>query len=172
VHAGRAVGTHGDAARGPAAGSILTLLDAQPGIRIAVELTAGGGERSLARTVPDVAELLAYCGDDERVGVCIDSCHLWAAGADWTTPAGRRRLRREVDALGRERILVVHANDSHDPLASARDHHANIGDGTIGAAPFRAFVRAPEWRHAPIVIETGGDDDRRAADVALIRSML
>ena len=172
VHAGSAVGTDRDAARRRAASAIQALLDEHAGIDLAIELTAGGGERALARSIPNAAEMLAACGDDDRVGVCIDTCHLWAAGLDWTTSGGLAQLRRDVRELGPDRILVVHVNDSHDPFGSSRDHHANLGDGRIGVEPFGAFVRAREWRHAPLVLETPGTDERRAHDVDIVRSLL
>jgi len=172
VHAGSTVGPDRKTARRRAATALLHLLDTVPGSEVAVELTAGGGERSLARRVGDVAALVEACGADERVGVCLDSCHLWAAGVEWTTPAGLGRLRADVRELGPSRIRVVHVNDSHDPLGSGRDHHANLGDGQLGVDAFGSFVRAPEWRHAPLICETPGTEPRRAADVAIVRAAL
>lgn len=172
VHAGSALGTDRDLARARAADALRRLLDDTLGAHLSIELTAGGGERSLARHVPDVAALIDACDADQRIGVCLDSCHLWAAGVDWTSPRGLRELRSEVLELGPQRVRVVHVNDSHDPFGSARDHHANLGDGRIGLEPFRAFLRAPEWKHAPLICETPGTEERRAEDVAAVRTML
>lgn len=177
VHAGTALGGDLDHGRRRAAAAILRAADAgehaasseRSSPDVLVELTAGGASRSLARRVDEAAAIIEACGDDERVGVCLDTCHLWAAGVDLASTAGLRRLRSDVRALGVERVRLLHVNDSRDPLDSSRDRHANLGDGTIGVEVLQRFLDVPDWRRVPAIIETPGPDDRRRADLALVR---
>ena len=84
---------------------------------------------------------------DERIGVCLDTCHMHAAGHDLSTPAAMRRAVREYGrAAGPGGIALVHVNDSRDPVGSRRDRHASIGSGTIGTEPFRSLFTAPALR--------------------------
>lgn len=170
VHSGSATGDDRDAALARAAGTILRLLDRVDGCDLVVELTAGSGDL-LASTVADVAELLAACGSHPRVRVCVDTCHLFAAGVDITRPATRRRLREELRALGPARVAVVHVNDSRDPLGSRRDRHARVGYGTIGVETLRSVVRLPELSRAPLILETPGNSIEQRHDVALVREL-
>lgn len=170
VHAGSALSGDRDPARQRAAGASLTLLDRNPGVDLLFELTAGGGTRAVARTVEDAALLIDACGGDERVGLCIDTCHLWAAGIDLTTDAALGELRAAVRSIGRNRIRLLHVNDSRDPLGSGRDRHADLGEGLLGTDALTSFLRAPEWRGVTAILETPGGHERRCADLAFVRS--
>ena len=177
VHAGSTLGGDLHEARSRASAAILAAVAsgehtarAARAPDVLVELTAGGGSRSLARHVDEAAAIIEACGDAEGVGVCLDTCHLWAAGIDIASPAGLRRLRAEVRALGAGRVRLIHVNDSKDPLGSSRDRHANLGEGTIGVDAIRRFLAVPDWRHVPAILETPGPDDRRVADLAAIRA--
>ena len=170
VHTGSARGTDRDAAVARAAAAMSTLLDRVEGIDLVVELTAGSGFM-IAGTVEELADLVAACGWHPRVRICLDTCHLFAAGHDLTTAAGVRRLRAGVRRLGPERVTVVHVNDSRDPLGSHRDRHARVGRGTIGLEPLRRFLAWPELRHAPLILETPGTVGEVTADIALVRAL-
>lgn len=170
VHAGSALSGDRDLARQRTADAALALLDRSPGVDLLFELTAGGGTRAVARTVEDASLLLDACGGDERIGLCIDTCHLWAAGVDLTTDAGLRDLRSAVRSLGRNRIRLLHVNDSRDPLGSGRDRHADLGEGLLGTDALASFLRAPEWRDVTVILETPGSHERRRADLAFVRS--
>lgn len=170
VHAGSAGGDDRAVALRRAADTLLRLLDRVDGADVLVEMTAGSGNL-LAGTVEQVAELLHACDDDPRVRVCVDTCHLFAAGVDLTRPAGRRRLREELRELGPARVAVVHVNDSRDPVGSRRDRHARVGSGTIGADALGIVIRMPELRHAPLVLETPGDASAQRDDVMLVREL-
>lgn len=135
-----------------------------------IEPTAGGGG-ALAARVEDVPALVAAVDAHPRVGICLDTCHLFAAGHDIGSAAGARRtIDTVIGALGAERVRLLHANDSAHPIGSGRDRHANIGAGTIGHAGFRALLRHPALRHVPVLIETGGDAALHARDIATLRS--
>lgn len=170
VHAGSALSGDRDLARQRAADAALALLDRNPGVDLLFELTAGGGTRAVARTVEDASMLLDACGGDERVGVCVDTCHLWAAGLDLTTDGGLGALRAGVRSLGRSRVRLLHVNDSRDPLGSGRDRHADLGEGLLGTDALASFLRAPEWQDVTAILETPGDDERRRADLTFVRS--
>jgi deoxyribonuclease-4 len=142
-----------------------------PAPRLLVEPTAGGG-RSLAATVDDLSPFFAALDGHPGLGVCLDTCHLYAAGHDLAAAGGvRRTLNRLLAVVGRARLALVHANDSRDPLGSRRDRHASIGAGTIGTEPFAELFRHPATRGVPIVVETPMRDDGHARDVATLKSL-
>jgi len=168
VHAGQGLDADRPEAIARLAGEIHSVLDAVEGVALALELTASG-RCPLARTVDEVTEILDVLGWPDRVRVCVDTCHLWAAGCDFSTTKAAAALAASLRTLGPERVAVVHVNDSHDPLGSRRDHHANLGAGTIPPAAFRRFLQLPELAHAPAIVETPATAADKAADVALVR---
>jgi deoxyribonuclease-4 len=173
-HAGSAVDDgHRQVALDQLRDHLLPLLDGlvEPGPALLVEPTAGGG-RSLAATVDDLGPFFAALDDHPRLRICLDTCHLHAAGHDIAAAGGlRRALTRLVSVVGRGRLALVHANDSRDPLGSRRDRHQTIGAGTIGTHPFAELFRHPATRGVPIVVETPMRDDGHARDVATLKSL-
>ena len=133
-----------------------------------LENTAGAGG-TLGRSVDELAALLEAAGGEDRLGVCLDSCHLFASGYDVRTPAGVDALVSELESkVGLARIGSLHLNDSQAPLASNRDRHANIGSGELGERGCAAFLGHPAFQGLPCVLETRGDGDGpSAAEVAL-----
>jgi deoxyribonuclease-4 len=174
VHAGSAVEAgQRDAAYKLLREALLPVLDglSDTDPDVLVEPTAGGGQ-ALAATVADLEPWLAAVDDHPRVRVCLDVCHLFAAGHDVASPGGMRTtLNDYVRAVGRGRLALVHANDSRDPLGSRRDRHANIGTGAIGSEPFAELFRHPSTRNVPIVVETPAEDDGQARDLALLKAL-
>jgi deoxyribonuclease IV len=167
VHAGSAVvaGRRADAMHA-ARDALLPVLDAVPGAPpVLVEPTAGGGE-ALASTLPTLAEYLDVLGRDERIGACLDTCHLHAAGHDLSSPTRMARaMAAAVRAVAPLRVGLLHVNDSRDPCGSLRDRHAAIGAGTIGRAAFAGLFTGAV-RGVPMVVET--DERDHAADVATL----
>lgn len=136
-----------------------------------VEPTAGGGQ-PLAATVDDLGPLFEALEHHPRLGVCLDTCHAFAAGHDLTAPGEvRRMLNRLVRVVGRGRLRLVHANDSRDPVGSGRDRHTNIGAGLIGVEPFGELFRHPATRGVPVIVETPGDVATHAKDLATLRAL-
>jgi deoxyribonuclease-4 len=170
-HAGSAVaGTHRDEAMKQVRERILPLLDGD-GPLLLVEPTAGGGQ-ALAATVQDLGPYFDVLDFHPRLGVCLDTCHAWAAGHDLATPGGMKRtLDALVRTVGRGRLALVHANDSKDPLGSARDRHESIGEGHIGKDPFVELFRHPATRDVPVVVETPGDAASHRRDLELLCSL-
>jgi deoxyribonuclease-4 len=174
VHTGSAVGgARRDVAFSQLRESLLPLLDAVPedGPRLLVEPTAGGGE-PLAARIEELSEYFDVLDHHPRLGVCLDTCHLHAAGHDLAAPGGiRTTLSGLVKAVGRGRLGLIHANDSRDPVGSHRDRHASIGDGTIGTAPFRELFVHPATRGVPVLIETPGGEGGQRKDIGVLRSL-
>jgi deoxyribonuclease IV len=127
------------------------------GCPLHLENTAGAGG-TLGRSVDELASLIEASGGGERLGVCLDSCHLFASGYDIRTNEGVDALVREVSKkIGRERIGSLHLNDSMAPLGSNRDRHANVGEGELGEQGCAAFLSAPAFQRLACVLETPGE---------------
>ena len=140
--------------------------------RLLVEPSAGGG-RGLAARVGDLPRYLDAMERHPWLGVCLDTCHAWAAGHDIATPGGMRTLLDDlVAAIGNDRLELVHANDSRDACGSNRDRHANIGAGLIGEAPFAELLAHPAVRGVPIIVETPNDTgEGHPVDIATLRRL-
>jgi deoxyribonuclease IV len=126
------------------------------GCELHLEDTAGAGG-TLGRSFDELAQLLEGAGAGARLGVCLDSCHLFASGYDVRTAKGVTDVLREATRkLGRGRVRSLHLNDSQTPLGANRDRHANIGTGELGEAGCAAFLSAPGLQRLPCVLETPG----------------
>lgn len=122
--------------------------------RVALETTAGQGT-SLGHTFEQLAHIIARCREPERLCVCMDTAHLFAAGHDIATEAGTRRMFAEFKKIvGMDRLAAIHMNDSKTGLGSRVDRHEHIGRGKIGIEPFRHIMNAPALRKIPKVLET------------------
>ena len=174
VHAGSAVaGARREEALGHLRELLLPVLDAMPddGPRLLIEPTAGGGQ-ALAARVEDLGEYFDVLDRHERLGVCLDTCHAWAAGHDLAAPGGvRSTLSALVKTVGKGRLGLVHVNDSRDPLGSTRDRHCTLGEGSIGTDPLRELFVHPATRDVPLLVETPGGADGHAKDIALLREL-
>ena len=123
-----------------------------------LENTAGAGG-TLGRSIEELASLIDACGGDARVGLCLDSCHLFASGYDVRTSAGVDQMLALVDSeIGLDRLGSLHLNDSQTPLGANRDRHANIGQGELGERGCAAFLSAPAFDGLACVLETPGED--------------
>jgi deoxyribonuclease-4 len=123
-----------------------------------LENTAGAGG-TLGRSIDELAALLETAGAGERLGVCLDSCHLFASGYDIRSTQGMSKLLREATTkLGAGRVGSLHLNDSQTPLGSNRDRHANIGQGELGEQGCASFLSAPGLQGLPCILETPGEN--------------
>lgn len=128
------------------------------GCPLHLENTAGAGG-TLGRSIDELASLLEASGASERLGLCLDSCHLFASGYDIRTYSGMDAAMDEIERkIGLERVGSLHLNDSQTPLGSNRDRHANIGAGELGEAGCAAFLSAPKLQELPCVLETPGEN--------------
>jgi deoxyribonuclease IV len=128
-------------------------------IKVALENTAGGGN-SVGRTFAELATMIDGAARPERIGVCIDTCHLFTAGYDLRTEAGYARAMAECEAtVGRRRVLAFHLNDSRAPVGSGLDRHEHIGRGFLGLSTFRRLVNDRRFVRVPKVLETPKDPE-------------
>ena len=126
------------------------------GCELHLENTAGAGG-TLGRSFDELARLLEGAGASQRLGVCLDSCHLLASGYDIRSAAAMASVLRQCNrALGRGRVRSLHLNDSQTPLGSNRDRHANVGTGELGEEGCMAFLSAPGLQRLPCLLETPG----------------
>ncbi len=144
-------------------------------VRILLETTAGQGS-SLGHRFEQLAAILARVEKADRVGICLDTCHVFAAGYDIRTPEGYGKTLKELTAcLGLDRLKAIHLNDSKAGLASRVDRHEHIGEGRLGLASFRRLLNDPRLSRVPMILETPKDDDFVTADrrnLARLRRLL
>jgi deoxyribonuclease-4 len=158
LHPGSAKTGHVGEAIERAAATIREALQESEGCELHLENTAGAGG-TLGRSFEELAALVDGAGGDARLGVCLDSCHLFASGYDIRTPGEMASvLRQFTRKLGRGRVRSLHLNDSQTPLGSNRDRHANLGEGELGEDGCSAFLSAPALQKLPCVLETPGEN--------------
>jgi deoxyribonuclease IV len=158
LHPGSAKTGHVGEAIARAGKTISQALADSEGCELHLENTAGAGG-TLGRSFEELARLLDAAGGEERIGVCLDSCHLLASGYDIRTATGMSSVLAQCTrALGRGRVRSLHLNDSQTPLGSNRDRHANVGRGELGEEGCMAFLSTPGLQRLPCVLETPGEN--------------
>ncbi|MFH8367289.1 deoxyribonuclease IV [Streptomyces sp. NPDC018031] len=175
VHTGSATGGRGRAeALAQVRERMLPLLDEldrEDDPWLLLEPTAGQGA-SLCSLVADLGPYFDALDHHPRLGVCLDTCHVFAAGHDLAGPGGMKQTLDElVSVVGTGRLKLIHANDSKDVVGAHKDRHENIGAGHIGAEPFRELFTHPETDGVPLVIETPGPEEKYAADIATLKGL-
>lgn len=169
VHAGAGGAGERAAAVDRAADGVRTIT-VNGGPELLLELTAGGAG-TVASTIPQAGELLSAVGHD-RVGLCLDTCHLFAAGYPLDQPGRAGAALAELRPNGLEsRLRLVHANDSRDSRGSRRDRHDHPGDGRIGRDGFRALLAHPALEACSVLVETAGTAEDHRRDVATLRAL-
>lgn len=165
THPGNATGGDREEALRRNAAALGEAIEACPGAtRVLVETTAGSGT-ALGWRFGEIAELVGRIpsGPRRRVGVCLDTAHVYAAGYDLA--GDYEEVMDAFDAeVGLERLRLIHVNDSRASLGSRVDRHAHIGEGEIGEEGFRSLMRDPRLRAVPRILETPKDDDAAASD--------
>ncbi len=152
---------------------LLPLLDAlgDDGPWLLLEPTAGQG-RSLCAGVEDLAAYLAALDDHPRAGVCLDTCHVFAAGAPLDEPGGTTAtVDRIVEIGGPGRLRLVHANDSMDLRGAFKDRHQRIGEGHIGEDAFVELFAHPATEGVPFILETPDSRDADTRDIPLLKKL-
>ncbi len=123
-----------------------------------LETTAGQGT-TLGRSFEEISAIIERVEEKDRVGVCLDTCHIFAAGYDFRTAEGYAEVMDRFDrTIGLHRLRVLHLNDSKMPFASNKDRHAHIGEGEIGMEGFRHVVNDARLAGLPAILETEKDD--------------
>lgn len=136
---------------------------------VLLETMAGKGSE-VGRTFEELARILDGVQHNEKMGVCLDTCHVWDAGYDIVNDLDDV-LRQFDEIIGLERLKALHVNDSLNPLAAHKDRHAKIGEGHIGIETFGRVVRHPALKGKPMVLETPNDDAGWAQEIALLREL-
>jgi deoxyribonuclease-4 len=156
LHPGAQKGeAHGPSMR-RAAKVIAAALEESESCPLLLEQTAGH-KGLLGRDFDETARLIEFAGGGERLGLCLDSCHLFVQGYDITDAAHLSAVLDEADEkVGLERLRCVHVNDAAAPLGSCRDRHANVGQGEMGKQGLRAFLSEPRFEGLPATLETPG----------------
>ena len=122
-----------------------------------IEDSAGAGG-TMGRSIDELAVLVDRLGRHERLGICLDSCHLYVSGWDVTDADTLNRLVAEVDErIGLDRLRAIHVNDAAAPLGSNRDRHANVGEGLMGEE-LGTFLAHPAFQGLPAILEVPGKD--------------
>ncbi|MFF4614479.1 deoxyribonuclease IV [Nonomuraea jabiensis] len=172
VHTGSAVTQSRDDALRQVRENLLPLLEEIPdaGPDLLLEPMAGQGAM-LCATVQDIEPYLAALDWHPRAGICLDTCHAFAAGHDLAAPGGVTETFDALHEIAPGRLKLVHANDSKDVCGAKKDRHENIGAGHIGAQPFAELLRHPAVAGVPICIETPGKAPKHAEDIALLKKL-
>lgn len=127
-------------------------------VKILLELTAGQGT-CLGHRFEHLAAVLDRVRDPKRLGVCLDTCHVFAAGYTFETAAQYAAMMTEFDrTIGLRKLKLFHLNDSKKPRGSRVDRHEHIGRGHIGLEPFRRIINDPRFRTTPMILETPKED--------------
>ena len=128
-------------------------------VMVLLELTAGQGS-TLGHRFEHLAEILKLVRDPDRLGVCLDTCHVFAAGYPLAPEADYRDTFKQFDRIiGLNKLKAFHVNDSKKPQGSRVDRHAHIGQGCLGLEPFRLLVNDRRFRKHPMVLETPKESD-------------
>jgi deoxyribonuclease IV len=131
------------------------LPETPPEVMLLLENDVGAGD-SLGHSFEQLGAALALLPEyDERLGICIDTAHLWGAGHDISTAAAAQQVLQEIDrTVGLKRLKIIHLNDTEKALGSHRDVHARLGEGIIGEEGLRALLRDPRLSQAAVILET------------------
>lgn len=140
-------------------------------VRILLETMAGQGNLLGARfeEFHRIFEALEW---NPRLGVCLDTCHMFAAGFEMRTESAYKRLMDHVDAsVGLDTVRCWHLNDSSHPLGRRLDRHSHIGEGELGYAPFSFILNDPLWENVPCILETPQNGPGYAGNLAILRKL-
>jgi deoxyribonuclease-4 len=174
VHPGAHLGAGEAGGHRAVADSVNDVLARTQGMRVTVllEVTAGQGS-CLGHRFEHVAAMLEGVTERGRVGVCLDTCHLWAAGYDLATPRGYERTIEELDrVIGLRHVQAIHLNDSRRERGSRVDRHARAGEGVLGLRALARIVNDPRLAHLPMVVENPGPMPEWKAEIALLRGLV
>lgn len=150
--------------------SVRQALEKAPeGVTLLLETMAGQG-KTLGRSFEELAYVLDRAQGGDRLGVCLDTCHVFAAGYDLRDADAVAKTLNEFDrVVGLEHLKLIHANDSRKGLGSRVDRHDHIGAGCIGQAGFAALLTEPRLAHIPVILETPKEGEMDPVNLAALR---
>jgi deoxyribonuclease-4 len=170
LHPGSTVGEPQEDALKRVAEALRQGLEESDGCPLLLEDTAGAGN-TLGRTFEELAELIDLAGADQRLGLCLDSCHLLASGFDVRTAEGLDEVISScVEIVGTDRLRCLHVNDSQTPLGSNRDRHAPLGEGELGRKGCAAFLSEPRFEGLPAIFEGPGVEGKAPTKIDVDRA--
>ena len=143
-------------------------------VTLCLEATAGTGD-NLGRTFEELAQIMDMIDDADHVGVCLDTCHIFAAGYGLRSKADYEKTMKSFgDIVGHTRLKIIHVNDSKTEQGSRRDRHEHVGQGHIGLSGFRYLVNDRRLRTVPMILETPKKEDLAddVANLSLLRSLV
>jgi deoxyribonuclease-4 len=171
-------GAHGGAGEDVGIARLIESLDvihqetAGAKVRVALETTAGQGTY-LGGRFEQIARILQGVQDPARLAVCLDTCHVFAAGYDIRTPEAYAETMRLFDEIiGLQWLQVIHANDSQKAFGSHADRHAHIGEGEIGLEAFRCLVNDPRLAGLPVIVETPESETMHEVNVRRLQDLI
>ena len=174
VHPGAHIGSGENFGLKTIADSLNSILETKQeySTQILLETTAGQGSQ-LGYRFEHLAEILDQLKEPNRVGICIDTCHIFAAGYDFRTKRGFSRTLEELEkVLGLDKVRAFHLNDSKRELGSRVDRHDHIGKGLIGLEAFRLLVNEKCFDELPMILETPGGEKNYRHNLENIRSLI
>ncbi len=174
THMGAHLNTGEEEGLGRLTESVKRLLADSEGMNagIALETTAGQGT-GLGYTFQQLQRVLDGVGDHPRLGVCLDTCHIFVAGYDLTSRESYERLWVQFDStVGIRRLKIIHCNDAKKPVGSRVDRHEHLGQGQIGLEPFRWLVNDSRLRHLPLILETPEAETMHQRNLEVLRGLV
>ena len=136
---------------------------------VLLETMAGKGSE-VGRTFEELKEIIDKVELSDKLGVCLDTCHVWDAGYDIVNDLDGV-ITHFDSVIGLDRLRAIHLNDSQNPFESHKDRHAKIGEGSIGIEAFGRIINHPALCGLPFVLETPNDDEGWAKEIAMLREM-
>lgn len=173
LHPGSAKGMERGAAKERLADALREAMERSDGhgVSILLETMAGQGD-VLGASVEELADVIEMLDWDDRLGVCVDTCHVFGAGVDIRTEGGYERLVRTLERqVGLDRVGCWHMSDNRGALGSRVDRHAHIGEGEIGVVPFGLLAADERFVDTPAVLETPKDGPGDEGNLALLRKL-
>ena len=148
------------------------VMSAKQKVNVLIENSAGQGN-SVGKTFGDIAEIIDGVQYKDKIGVCLDTCHAWASGYDFTNEKGYEAMMDEIrSTIGIGKIMGFHLNDSKKGLGEHADRHEQIGLGKIGAEGFSLLINDPAFYHVPMIMETPLGEDGYMDDLAALEKIL
>jgi deoxyribonuclease-4 len=163
------VGQGEDAAIPMIADAVNRALKPEHHTTVLLETMAGKGSE-VGRTFEELKRIIDLVELSDKIGVCLDTCHIWDGGYDISDMD--KVLKEFDDVIGLERLKAVHMNDSMNPLAAHKDRHQKIGEGHIGAEILKAVVTHPLLQGKPFILETPNEDEGYKKEIAMIREWM
>lgn len=134
-----------------------------------LETMAGKGSE-IGRSFEEIAAIIAGINHKDKIGVCMDTCHIFEAGYDIVSDLNAV-IEKFDEVVGLDKLYAIHLNDSKNPLGAAKDRHEKIGDGTLGIETIRAVINHPRLKHLPFFLETPNELDGYQKEIELLRNL-